>query len=166
MKTYNVLWYGRFRAALAISSPVFERLGPSSANRGRSWPGDLETPWGSLRYLEPSWTVLGLLLGRLERVLLWASSVLARLGPSRSKNVDFPLVFKAKIRKTLKKRYVLKASNGKTPARIKKISEKKKRTTTGRFWVSSFFGCRKQNYVKLCTPLEGEPRELGEGFQQ
>jgi len=35
------------------------------------------------------------------------------------------LVFKAKIRKTLKKRYVLKATNGKTAARIKKMIEKR-----------------------------------------
>ena len=67
------------------------------------------------------------------------------------------MVFKAKIRKIAKIYYVLKATNGETQARIKKMIEKRKRTTTGQFWAPSFFSCRKQNYVKFCTALEGEP---------
>ena len=70
------------------------------------------------------------------------------------------MVFKAKIRKIAKIYYVLKATNGETQARIKKMIEKRKRTTTGRIWVSSFFSCRKQNYVKFCTALEGEPLSM------
>ena len=66
------------------------------------------------------------------------------------------MVFKAKIRKIAKIYYVLKATNGETQARIKKMIEKRKRTTTPTIWVSSFFSCRKQNFVKFCTALEGE----------
>ena len=87
---------------------------------------------------------------------------MARLGPSRSKNVDFPLVFKAKIRKTLKKRYVLKASNGKTPARIKKISEKKKeqqRTGSGSHRFSAAGSKIMLNYARRSR--ESDWRRLG-----
>ena len=76
------------------------------------------------------------------------------------------MVFKAKIRKTIKIYYVLKATNGETQARIKKMIEKRKRTTTTPLWVSSFFSCRKQVYVKLCTALEGEQGATVQGFQQ
>ena len=41
------------------------------------------------------------------------------------------MVFKAKIRKIAKIYYVLKATNGETQARIKKMIEKKVTTTTG-----------------------------------
>ena len=40
------------------------------------------------------------------------------------------MVFKTKIRKIAKIYYVLKATNGETQARIKKMIEKRKRTTT------------------------------------
>ena len=70
------------------------------------------------------------------------------------------MVFKAKIRKIAKIYYVLKATNGETQARIKKMIEKRKRTTTGTLWVTSFFSCRKQIYVKFCTALEGEPLSM------
>ena len=61
---------------------------------------------------------------------------------------------------------VLKAFNGKTPAGSKKISEKRKRTTTGPFWGSSFFSSRKQNYVKLCTKPKREQEAAGGVYQQ
>ena len=67
------------------------------------------------------------------------------------------MVFKAKIRKIAKIYYVLKANNGETQARIRKISEKEGTTTKDWIWQPSFFSCRKQNYVKFCTALEGEP---------
>ena len=76
------------------------------------------------------------------------------------------MVFKAKIRKIAKIYYVLKATNGETQARIKKMIEKRKRTTTGRIWAPSFFSCRKQNYVKFCTALERERGATPKQYQQ
>ena len=70
------------------------------------------------------------------------------------------MFFITKIRKTFKKRYVLKATNGETQARMKKIIEKKKNTTTALVWAPSFFSCRKQNYVKFVPALEGERLEM------
>ena len=51
---------------------------------------------------------------------------------------------------------VLKASNGKTAARIKKISENKKRTTTVSIWSSAFSLSRGQNNEEKCTAPKGE----------
>ena len=76
------------------------------------------------------------------------------------------MVFKAKIRKIAKIYYVLKATNGETQARIKKMIEKRKRTTKDQIWAPSFFSCRKQNYVKFCTALEGEQGDVVQWFQQ
>ena len=75
------------------------------------------------------------------------------------------MVSKAKIRKIAKIYYILKATNGETQARIKKMIEKRKRTTTGSLWAPSFFSCRKQIYVKLCTALEGEQGDMVQGYQ-
>ena len=61
---------------------------------------------------------------------------------------------------------VLKAFNGKNPSGKQKKNQKRQTTTTNRFWGSSFFSCRKQNYVKLCTALEGEQGATVQGFQQ
>ena len=82
--------------------------------------------------LEASYAILGTILGRLGPS--WASSrtnkenhgaAVADLETTCRKNVDFLLIFKAKIRKTLKKRYVLKATNAITATRINKMSQKK-----------------------------------------
>ena len=49
---------------------------------------------------------------------------------AKSKNVNFPLVLKTKERKCIKKRYVLKATDGKTATRIKILKRKTRFTTT------------------------------------
>ena len=91
---------------------------------------------------------------------------MAHLRPPAVKMMIFHWFLKAKIRKTLNKRYVLKATNGKTATRIKKISPKRKRTTTGRFWESSLYSSRKHIFVKIVPALEGEPLEMVGGSQQ
>ena len=89
--------------------------------------GDLRASWGILGRLA---AILGTLRGELgaswgilrrlgDPGATWCA-VLAWLMASKPKIFDFPLVFKAKRRKIIKIRCVLKATDGKTATRIKK----------------------------------------------
>ena len=129
-------------------------------------PNFIQLPFINLRVLTPLLPkylrIPGVILGRLGHS--WASSPNplethgAAVAPQRPPAIKMLIFYRFLKQKknTLKIYSVLKAFNGKTPAGSKKKSQKRQTTTTGRFWASAFFSCRKQNYVKLCTALEGE----------
>ena len=95
---------------------------------------DLAASWGILR--------------RLEHLGATWCAVLARLSPSKTKNVNFPFFFKSKNKKSIEKRYVLKATNGETQARIKKMIEKRGYDDIQPGLCSNRFSAAKTNYDK------------------